>query len=597
MDEYSLRRFLNVRAAFAPSFHPTEDRVAFLMDTTGTSQIWMLDGQQQWPEQLTFYDDSVRFLQWAPSDPHLIFGKDRGGNERMQLYRLNPEKGTTQCLTPDSEAKHRWGSWSPSGDQFAFVSNRRNASSFDVYVQSPEEQEAERILETDGLFHVMDWSPDGRKLLLTRAESSFRQELFVCSLDSGTKKRIVPEEPARYLSACWGPDGKFVYTSSDFKTDSLSLHRIHPEKASPELFFEGEGWNIENLRIHKDSGRLLFSRNVGGYSDLRAGKLEDGFLQFLSEPKHPDGVVGGISFNTDGSRYAVTFTGPTINANVYVGDVESGMMDRWSNASKGAIPNRVFQVPGLRHFESFDGRSIPAFFTLPENASTDDTPVIVDIHGGPASQRRPSFRSLRSFFAHRGYAVFEPNVRGSSGYGKNYMALDDVRNRMDSVKDIKSGVEWLKQQDAVDPDRIIAYGGSYGGFMVLASLVEYPELWAAGVDIVGIANFITFLENTGDWRREHREAEYGSLEEDREFLREISPINHVEKIQAPLLVLHGENDPRVPVEEARQIADRLEERDVPVQLKIFSDEGHGFQKRENRIEAYQTVVNFLDRHV
>ena len=234
---------------------------------------------------------------------------------------------------------------------------------------------------------------------------------------------------------------------------------------------------------------------------------------------------------------------------------------------------------------------------MPEDATDGETPVVVDIHGGPESQRRPSFHAVKQYFLNRGYAYFEPNVRGSSGYGREYTHLDDVENRMDSVADVEAAVEWLHDQPAVDPDRIVAMGGSYGGFMVLAALTEYPDLWAAGVDVVGIANFVTFLENTGDWRRELREAEYGSLEEDREFLESVSPINNIQDIAAPLYVLHGENDPRVPVGEAEQIADEAAEQGVPVEKLIFPDEGHGFTKLENRIEAYTSIADFLDEHV
>jgi dipeptidyl aminopeptidase/acylaminoacyl peptidase len=251
----------------------------------------------------------------------------------------------------------------------------------------------------------------------------------------------------------------------------------------------------------------------------------------------------------------------------------------------------------LIHYETFDDREIPAFFTLPEDAPEGETPVIVDIHGGPESQRRPSFSGLTQYYLSRGYAVFEPNVRGSSGYGKAYTHLDDVRKRMDSVKDIRAAVDWLHDQPAVDPDRVVAYGGSYGGFVVLAALSAYPDLWAAGVDVVGIANFVTFLENTGAWRREHREAEYGSLEDDREFLESISPTSNADQIEAPLFVLHGANDPRVPVGEAEQIVEEVRDHGVPVEKRIFEDEGHGITKLENRIEAYTAVVEFLDEHV
>jgi dipeptidyl aminopeptidase/acylaminoacyl peptidase len=268
-----------------------------------------------------------------------------------------------------------------------------------------------------------------------------------------------------------------------------------------------------------------------------------------------------------------------------------------THASTAGIPRDSFVDARVVHYESCDGREIPALFSQPADSPADGAPVVVDVHGGPESQRRPGFAPLTQYFCSRGYAVFEPNVRGSSGYGRAYAALDDVEKRMDAVADLAAGHDWLAARADVDADRIAVKGGSYGGFMVLAAMTEYPERWAAGVDVVGIANFVTFLENTGEWRRELREAEYGSLADDRAFLESISPITNVDRIDAPLFVLHGANDPRVPVGEAEQIADQAREQGVPVEKLIFEDEGHGISKLENRIDAYTAIADFLDTHV
>jgi len=344
---------------------------------------------------------------------------------------------------------------------------------------------------------------------------------------------------------------------------------------------------------------VVYSRNVDGYTEITVGELvEPDRIDPFPTPDLPEGVAGGVSFGPDGDRFALTAAGSAHNANVYVVDATTGETERWTAASTAGIPPDTFVDPELVHYPTFDGKEIPAFFSVPATEPPENGyPVIVDIHGGPESQRRPSFASVKRYLLNNGYAVFEPNVRGSSGYGKAYAALDDVEKRMDSVADIKAGVEWLHDHPEVDSDRVVAMGGSYGGFMVLAALTEYPELWAAGVDIVGIANFVTFLENTGDWRRKLREAEYGSLAEDREFLESISPINNIAAIESPLFVLHGENDPRVPVGEAEQIVERTREQGVPVRKLIFDDEGHGFAKLENRIEAYRAVVEFLAEYV
>ncbi len=599
MTDYDIDRYLNIRSAYAPTFGPEGETLSFLMDTTGSPQVWTLEEPGEWPEQYTFYDDGISFATWSPAERCLIFGKDRGGNERVQFYLLRESDLTIDPLTDRPAKKHLWGGWDSTGSKFAFSSNRRDGSRFDAYVQYVEDgTEAKCVCEGRGWLHVNEWSPDDERLLLTDFQSNSDQYLYIHNLETGETRRLTPEsERCRYLYSNWGPGGEYVYTATDRETDTLSLARIDVSKGQVDILRNDTNWNVDGLMIHQESGRMVFQRNVDGYSDLSLMQINGDSLEELKGPDLPEGVVGSMDFDPAGEQLALTLTGATRNANLYNLEIDTGRTDQWTRASTAGIPRSRFQNVDLVRFESFDGRNIPAFFTEPETVGGDTFPVIVDIHGGPESQRRPSFRSLRQYFVHHGYGVFEPNVRGSSGYGIEYMSLDNVEKRMDSVKDIRAGVEWLGEREEVDPDRIAAYGGSYGGFMVLASLTKYPDLWAAGVDVVGIANFVTFLENTGEWRRKHREAEYGSLEEDREFLEEISPINHVEDIQAPLLVLHGENDPRVPVGEAEQIVEKVRERGVPVEKLIFPDEGHGFQKLENRKKAYRKVVEFLDRYV
>jgi dipeptidyl aminopeptidase/acylaminoacyl peptidase len=628
---YDIERYLNVRNAGGASLGPEGERLSFLVDTTGTNQVWALDAPGEWPDQLTFYEERVTFASWSPTRQELAFGMDEGGNERAQLFRLAGDGSAVHPLTDMPDAKHRWGGWSSDGDRIAFASNRRKEAVFDVYVQGREEtgDDAELIWEGDGWYSVGGWGPDDERLLLHEARGSFDHDVYVLDVETGERTHVTPHgEEVRYQGLNWGPDGDAVYLSTDHDSDTLYLARLDldsheldvVEGGSEERRTSGSraepgDWNLDGLELDEDSGRFVYSRNVDGYTELAVGELTgETTYRTLAAPDLPRGVRGGVDFGPDAERFAITATTRTDNANVHVVDVETGEATRWTDAATAGIPRDTFAEPELVHYESFDGLEVPAFFTLPadvrepgesrasrsaeQSGETEagETPVIVDIHGGPESQRRPSFHSLAQYYVNRGYAYFEPNVRGSSGYGRAYTHLDDVRNRMDSVADIEAAVGWLHDHDAVDEDRLVAMGGSYGGFMVLAALTEYPDLWAAGVDIVGIANFVTFLENTGDWRRELREAEYGSLEDDREFLAEISPITNVDAIDAPLFVAHGENDPRVPVGEARQIAEEAAER-VPVETLIFDDEGHGFTKLENRIEAYSAIAAFLDEHV
>ncbi|MFB6195174.1 MAG: alpha/beta hydrolase family protein, partial [Haloplanus sp.] len=466
------------------------------------------------------------------------------------------------------------------------------------------------------------------RLLVSEAHWSFDQDLYVLELpdsltggaddggadrdadDPATESELVHITPhdgdVRFVSAEWAPDGESVYLVTDHGADTSYLARIDVDAAAAAddvdealtVVEEGGDWDVDGVALDDETGRLVYSRNVDGYTELTVGELDgDDEIAEFPTPDLPEGVAGGVAFDAEADRFALSASGRTDNTNVYVVDVETGEAERWTDAGTAGIPRETFVAPDLVRYPTFDDREIPAYFSLPGDWEPGQTPVIVDIHGGPESQRRPSFAGLTQYFLSRGYAVFEPNVRGSTGYGREYTHLDDVRNRMDSVADIEAAVEWLADHEAVDPDRVVAMGGSYGGFMVLAALTEYPDLWAAGVDVVGIANFVTFLENTGSWRRELREAEYGSLAEDREFLESVSPINNIEHIAAPLFVMHGENDPRVPVGEAEQIVEKAREQGVPVEKLVFEDEGHGITKLENRIEAYTAVVDFLDRHV
>jgi dipeptidyl aminopeptidase/acylaminoacyl peptidase len=623
---YDLERYLTVRSAHGATLG-APDEVAFLLDTTGEAQVWTLDAPDAWPEQRTIGEDPVAFVDASPANPEWVFGRDAGGNERVQFFRLGAD-GKIVPLTERPDAKHRWGGWAPDGERFAFASNRRDEAVFDIYVQGRDERgaAAERVHEGEGWLSVADWGPDGDRLALVESHSSFDQDVHVLDLDTRERRHLTADtDGVRYGSISWGPDAAGLYVVTDRDADTLYLARLDADDGSLATVARGGGRELDGAAIHRETGLLVYSRNVEGYTELNLATLDgDRTLDPLPMPALPGGIAGGVSFDPAGERFALSAAGRTANTNVHVVDVNAlretdgadgaaggpavaaGVVDgppvetgqrRWTSASTVGIPRETFVEPKVVRYESHDGLEVPALFSLPADVPPSGAPVIVDVHGGPESQRRPGFAGLLQYVLSRGYAVFEPNVRGSTGYGRAYTELDDVEGRPDAVADLAAAHDWLADHDAVDADRVAIKGGSYGGFMVLAAMTEYPERWAAGVDVVGIANFVTFLENTGPWRRELREAEYGSLETDREFLESISPINRVSAIDAPLFVVHGENDPRVPVGEAEQIAAAVREQGVPVELRIYEDEGHGLAKLENRIDANTDVVAFLDEHV
>ncbi|HEX8730037.1 MAG TPA: S9 family peptidase, partial [Ktedonobacterales bacterium] len=361
---------------------------------------------------------------------------------------------------------------------------------------------------------------------------------------------------------------------------------------------DGAG-EAEALAVSADGERLALVTNEQGYSRLEVFDVGAGWegRQPLSAPDLGPCVLSDLAWSRDGRRLAFARQASDAPLDVWTLEMDSGALSQVTRSATGGVARDSFVSPSLIQFPTFDGREIPAFLYTPRGASADARPAVVYVHGGPESQYRPTFNAIVQYFVACGYVALAPNVRGSSGYGHAYMSLDDVRLRMDSVADLPHAARWLADHGVADASRIAVMGGSYGGFMTLAALTTYPEVWAAGVDIVGIANFITFLEQTSAWRRKLREAEYGSLENDREFLTAISPIHHVERIAAPLFVAHGANDPRVPVDEAEQIVASLRQRGMPVEYQRYEDEGHGIIKRANRLIVYPAIARFLEQYI
>jgi dipeptidyl aminopeptidase/acylaminoacyl peptidase len=380
----------------------------------------------------------------------------------------------------------------------------------------------------------------------------------------------------------------------------MHLAQIDLDTLQIETVVAGEH-DLEWMTLSPDGRFLAYTANVDGATTLQLFDRISGATRTAPALSAGPGVAAFwdylLCFSADSTRLAFSFTSATQTSDVYAWDVKADRVRAVTRCAHGGIPTDQFITPHLVHYPTFDGRSIPAWFYKPAAANGRRLPVIVLVHGGPESQFQPYFHFFIQYFVHHGYAVFAPNVRGSTGYGKAHSHLDDVEKRMDSVADLARAAQWLKQQPGIDGDRLAVYGGSYGGFMVLSALTTYPDLWAAGVDIVGISNFVTFLENTSAYRRGTREAEYGYLSRDREFLESISPSRHLDRLRAPLLVIHGANDPRVPLSEAQQIVAALEARGVPTQLLVFDDEGHGIIKLKNKLVMYPIVVEFLDRYL
>ena len=618
-DPHDVARYLAIDELREPTFTP-DGQLLFRGDTTGTHQVWTVDEPGGWPRRLTPHEQRVSTVAASPTREAFVFGMDTGGDERDQLHYYDLTTGRERALTDEPTAKHAWGGWGPDGETIFFTANRREAGRFDVYsldvtgaagdasLQSGDATPQLELAGPGGWLHVGAVGPDGDRLALLEPRAGDDVRLSIFDRERDTRQSFGSDAPARYHSPAFDGDAG-LYCVTDEGADTAFVGRFDldtGELTRVAGFDDGSGgpttdaWSVDAL-AHHETGALAFCRNVGGYSVLHRGRVEDGTFTQTARVE-TDGVVSDLTFDADGERLAATHTSPTEPYGVVVYDDESAAGadtvtgERWTPVGTCGLPAETFHAPETIHYETFDGRDIPAYWTLPDDTA-DDVPVIVDVHGGPEHQRRPWFAPTKQFFLNQGYAVLEPNVRGSSGYGDSYAALDDVDRRMDAIRDVRQAVGWLADHPRVDEDRVVAYGRSYGGFVVLSAITEYPDLWAAAVEFVGIADFETFLENTGDWRRGHREAEYGSLADDRDLLREISPLGQIDRVACPLFVQHGANDPRVPVSEARQVIDAAREQGVPVESLIFEEEGHHTTSRANLIEQFERVAGFLAKHV
>jgi dipeptidyl aminopeptidase/acylaminoacyl peptidase len=596
-----LRQLLRVRSASAGRFDASGRYLAFVADLSGVPQVWGV-GDRGWPELLVAPPDRAQTLYPGPLAGQLIVGADVNGNEHTQLLYTDQPGTAWRPLTQNPDRIHSFGTFAPDGKSISFSANTRSTRWFDVYVADLDDARPRCLLEHDSTNRAGPFSPDGRWLVVTRAFSNAHQELWLVDVHGQDKPRLLskPDVEATYKGPQWSPDGDSLYVLTDFGRDLAAPARI--DVTSGQLTFVVEpDVEVDEATLDPTGRRLAYALNRDGNAEIRILDLSQQTERSVNGL--PDGALytywqDGLAWDPSGQRLAMSWTGSTANPNVFI----------WSDAADSARP--VTEATGLGldpgsnqlaepehvQYPTFDGRQIPALF-YPSPSARGPAPCVVWVHGGPEGQYRSTFQPLVQYLVSAGFAVLAPNVRGSTGYGREYMHLDDVRKRMDSVADLAHAAHWLRDSGRADPKRIAVYGGSYGGFMVLSALTTYPDLWAAGVDLVGISNFVTFLENTGPWRRHLREAEYGSLENDRDFLTEISPINKVDQIRAPLLVIHGANDPRVPIGETEQMVQALRDLGRTVEFLRLEDEGHQIAKLKNKLVAYPMAVDFLRRHL
>jgi len=586
-----LRQYQNVRSAGFSDFAP--DGGVYITTRFGeTNQIHHVAGPMGARRQITFYDERTGGANVRPDGSgQFMFSRDAGGDEFFQGFLHDPSTARTVQFTED-QTRNQSFAWSQDGSRIAWSSTTWDNPDYQIWTADPADPSSRQlVLQAEGATGPREWSPDGRKLLLGRYISINETRLSMLDLETGALTRVNPDVRTSYGSVKFSADGTSLFAVTGEGSEFSRIMEINLETGEKRVVAE-HGWDVQAMDLSPDGSTIAYTVNAGGISEIHIIDARTG--QARPAPQLPVGIVGTVRFSPDGARIGFTHTSANSPGDAWTFDLDGGELTRWTQSEVGGLDTSRFRAPELIHYESFDGREIPSFVHRPEGEGPH--PVIISIHGGPESQARPGFNSNFQYWIHElGAAVLVPNVRGSSGYGQEYVNLDNVFLREDSVRDIGALIDWAAAQPEFDADRIVVYGGSYGGYMVLASLVHYSDRLAGGINIVGISNFVTFLENTAGYRQDLRRAEYGDERdpEVREFLESISPANHAHRITAPLFIIQGANDPRVPLSEAEQILAAVREAGGDPWYLVAMDEGHGFAKQSNRDFQREAETMFL----
>lgn len=580
-----LIQYQNVRSAGMVGF--TKSGQILISTRFGeANQIHLVKTPKGARNQLTYYSEPVGGATMRPKHNQFLFSKDKGGDEFFQFYLFDLDKGETRKLT-ESGTRNEGILFSEDGKLAVWSVSRDKSPIRDLVIVEVDRPETKKVLfSIEGSYGALDFSPDGKKLLIGQYVSVTKSKRFVYDIASGDMKELTPELNVSYDSGTFTKDGKSVLLVTDEGSDfaygvKLDLATQKRTRVTPKI-----NWDITGIGLSPDFKKVLFGTNEDGISKIYLGDANN---IAASKPINlPIGVVGGVRWNEASNKLGITVSTATAPSDAYVYDLASKKLTAWTESEIGGLNPKSFVTPKLVRYPSFDEvngkkREIPAFVYEPK--TNGKHPVIISIHGGPEGQSQPNFSSTYNYWVKElDAAVIVPNVRGSTGYGKNYVDLDNGFKREDSVKDIGALLDWIEKQPNLDKSKIAVYGGSYGGYMVLASMTNYNDRLAGGIDIVGISHFATFLENTQSYRRDLRRVEYGDERDPkmREFMEKIAPLNNAHKITKPLFVIQGKNDPRVPQSEAEQIVAKVRSNGGKVWYMLALDEGHGFAKKSNR---------------
>ena len=581
--------------AGSPSFSADGKRVAFITSISGSPQVWTVSATGGWPDQITAFDDPVTNVKWSPDGEWLAVQVAPGGGLKEQIYLMRPDGTGTRMLTEGGTTNNSIGVWTPDSKSLLIGSNRRTPNAMDIWIVDAASGAKRLVAENSGIGSVEEVSRDGKYALVWRLASRGDDNFYRVALDGSGEVHLTPHTPpATFSTAEFGTSPDIVYLAGNADRDLEAFGRvvITGGKAGPfEVLSERNDAELSGFILDDAATTAVLNWNVAGRSELRLLDLATKQQKILPSP--PDTDVAFLSeFERDGKRIATVFSGSKAPPDVWVIDLEGNTRRQLTRSPHPGVNLDELVRPELVKYKAHDGLELSGWLYRPPGAKAP-YPTVLSFHGGPEGQERPFPNSTYQALVASGIAVFAPNVRGSSGFGKKFVNLDNGKLRANAVRDIKATADYLVAQNLSDPKRLGIMGGSYGGYMVMAGVTEWPDLFAAGANLFGVVNFETFFKHTEGWMAAISTKEYGDPATEADMLRSLSPIHKVDRVKTPLIVLHGANDTNVPVVEAEQVVESLKKRNVPVEYVLFPDEGHGWRKTPNRVRSVLAITKFF----
>jgi len=598
-----VRRYTEARSAGLADWHPARRELLITTRFGNTPQLHQVAMPLGARRQLTFFDEPVVDGQYEPGPGrYLVFSRDVGGNEFAQLYRYDVADGRVTLLTDGGRSQNGNVEFSTRGDRVAYGSTRRNGADRDLYVMDPRNPASDRMVfeASGGGWGVADWSPDDRRLLVGEYLSVNQSRLHLVDVTTGRREELTPRtaDTVAYGGARFSRDGRGVYLTTDRGSEFQRLAYMDLATRRVEPLTAGIPWDVEEFDLSEDGGALAFVANEAGVSRLYLMDTRTRVARPVAGL--PAGVISDLRWRRTAGELAFGVASARSPNDVYSVDAATGRVTRWTESELGGLVAAELAEPALVRWPSFDRREITGFYYRPPARFAGKRPVLINIHGGPEGQSRPGFVGRTNYYLNElGVAVIYPNVRGSTGYGKSFVKLDNGMKREDSVKDIGALLDWVARQPELDASRVMVTGGSYGGYMTLAVATNYNDRICCALDVVGVSHFGTFLQNTESYRRDLRRVEYGDERDPamRAFFDRIAPLNNAARITKPLFVVQGGNDPRVPRTEAEQMVARVKRNGSPVWYLMARDEGHGFRKKGNADFQFYATVMFMRQHL